>query len=614
MSRIRRTAGRAKRKAVAAADDAAWQRAIVVGDPAAARRLLEADPGWAPPLKVRVTDTSVLRMLTLPTEHVIRTRDLHLRIDDWEAPLEHWRGRARPIRSLAALSLEYHPQHRRAEAQVRLLAPVALRDLIAALLPAFTPGYQVSGAGFPLVAVDDSAPDNVLATIPTRAARSLRPFPKALSGVGLQGADLLIVGADLGDAERHATERLELSDDGRYVSSSPRTSRAIIDLQVHNPIGRLQSFQPSPPPHALALDGVGGAVVEPLDHAQASVPRVRFALAQPVPASAVRSLRNVESVSLESLTGPIDERTAARLVEIAATGVIAHSLPASAVVPSTVDESIVELLRRPYAQTKGLAREQRSVALRRAAMHHHAGFLDLAGATADRFGHRLLPRVSVILSSMRPDRIPGVLRLMAQQTYPHFEVVVVMHGVEAPDLTASSDELAGLDYRVVPVDSSHLFGAALAEGVRQSTGDLITKLDDDDWYSEHHVWDLVLAYLYSGADLVGKTTEYLYFEGIDHSVHRTFAVERYHEQAAGGAMMLSRATFDSLGGWRPTPNSTDRSVLIGLADAGGIAYRTHGLGYMYIRHSDSHTWVRTESQLLNGSFEQWRGMRIPETD
>ena len=64
----------------------------------------------------------------------------------------------------------------------------------------------------------------------------------------------------------------------------------------------------------------------------------------------------------------------------------------------------------------------------------------------------------------------------------------------------------------------------------------------------------------------------------------------------------------------PTPNSTDRSVLIRLADEGGVAYRTHGLGYMYIRHSDSHTWVRSESQLLNGSFEQWRGMRLPETD
>jgi hypothetical protein len=190
------------------------------------------------------------------------------------------------------------------------------------------------------------------------------------------------------------------------------------------------------------------------------------------------------------------------------------------------------------------------------------------------------------------------------------EVVVVLHGVPEPDLAGV--DLTGLDYTLVQVPGTVLFGAALAEGVRRSSGDLITKLDDDDWYSEHHVFDLVLASLYSRADIVGKTTEYLYFEEVRQSVHRTFATERYHDQVAGGAMMLSRSTFDELGGWRPTPNSTDRSVLIRVETQGGIGYRTHGLGYVYIRHTSKHTWERTGSQLLRGSFEQWRGWRTPE--
>jgi glycosyltransferase involved in cell wall biosynthesis len=255
----------------------------------------------------------------------------------------------------------------------------------------------------------------------------------------------------------------------------------------------------------------------------------------------------------------------------------------------------------------GLERDRRSVELRRAAMHDHAGFLRLAGAVLERTGHRYLPSVSVILSTMRPELIPGVLRMLAGQTYPHVEVVVVAHGVPAPDL--SGLDLGALEVTVVEVPATALFGAALAEGVRRSSGDLITKLDDDDWYGEHHVFDLVLAHLYSRADVVGKTTEYLYLEEVEQLVHRTFATERYHDQVAGGAMLLSRAAFDALGGWRPTPNSTDRSVLIRVESQGGIGYRTHGLGYVYIRHTSKHTWERTDSQLLKGSFEQWRGWR-----
>jgi hypothetical protein len=97
----------------------------------------------------------------------------------------------------------------------------------------------------------------------------------------------------------------------------------------------------------------------------------------------------------------------------------------------------------------------------------------------------------------------------------------------------------------------------------------------------------------------------LYFEDIDHTAHRQFATERYHTQVAGGAMMLSRAMLTEVGGWRPSPASTDRSVLIRVGHAGGICYRTTSLGYVYIRHSEGHTWKQADSLLLRNTPEQW---------
>jgi hypothetical protein len=43
-----------------------------------------------------------------------------------------------------------------------------------------------------------------------------------------------------------------------------------------------------------------------------------------------------------------------------------------------------------------------------------------------------------------------------------------------------------------------------------SSGALISKWDDDDWYGSEHLLDLVTALEYSGADLVGKAAERIY--------------------------------------------------------------------------------------------------------
>ena len=60
---------------------------------------------------------------------------------------------------------------------------------------------------------------------------------------------------------------------------------------------------------------------------------------------------------------------------------------------------------------------------------------------------------------------------------------------------------------MIRVDGELTLGDALNAGVEASSGELVTKMDDDDYYSTEHLWDLVLALEYSGADLVGKGAE-----------------------------------------------------------------------------------------------------------
>ena len=576
---------------------------VRLDSPAAVADLIGIEAAPVDVLKIELPDADLLRALALPRDPGQKTSRLEVTLTRWDAPSPRWRGRLGQVRTLTSFEMDVARPQGGARAVVAVDRPTPVHEIANALIPVFLPNTPYAGAGFPLIALAAGAGDEALSLLPTRTVPPIEPMVERLQGVGLKRADLLIGGARR-LADDLATHHLTTDE---AVHGSPRTELPVLDLNVHNPIGRELLFKKSRPARRLAVSQ-NRALILTVEADRGAA--IEFDVRRPLSAATVRELRGVESISLDGI-GEVPEGLAARFAEIAATDTILHSLPESvAIAPDALAPALVDVIRRPYEQRMGLERELRQVEARRIAMHEHAGFFRLASAITQKTGERCLPRVSVILSTMRSELVPGVLRMMAAQTYAHFEVIVVVHGVPAPSLDGV--DLGGLDYTVVEVPDTVLFGGALAEGVRRSSGDLITKLDDDDWYSEHHISDLVLAHLYSRADVVGKTTEYLYFEEVGQTVHRTFATERYHDQLAGGAMLLSRSAFDALGGWRPTPNSTDRSVLIRVETQGGIGYRVQSLGYMYIRHASKHTWERTASQLVGGAFEQWRGWRYPE--
>lgn len=82
-------------------------------------------------------------------------------------------------------------------------------------------------------------------------------------------------------------------------------------------------------------------------------------------------------------------------------------------------------------------------------------------------------------------------------------------------------------------------------------------------------------------------------------------------------MAISRADLAAVGGWRPIPRSVDRGLLDRVLQAGGLVYRTHGLGYVYVRHADTggsaNTSQVTEEHFLTKTKATFPGLlRHPE--
>ena len=221
-----------------------------------------------------------------------------------------------------------------------------------------------------------------------------------------------------------------------------------------------------------------------------------------------------------------------------------------------------------------------------------------------------LPDVSVVLSSMRAEYVGDCLRYLAEQTYPSIEVLVGLHGYEAPAETVERwREIARFPLRVVPFAADLPFGAVLGRLSRLADGDLLTKVDDDDHYGPHHVTDLVIAGHATGADVVAKGARFVHLPDREETIDRSWAAtELFNVTPAGGTLLFSRGTLQAAGGWSHSSRHVDSDLLTRIRDLGGGVFRTHALEYVYERRTTGHTFATDVDRLLDQSQRSYPGL------
>ncbi len=286
---------------------------------------------------------------------------------------------------------------------------------------------------------------------------------------------------------------------------------------------------------------------------------------------------------------------AGALARMASTGVVVHLADGDPSLRALLGAELHGLMATDASGVDAGARELLSIRMRRAALRDHSG-----RARARQLGHEAPPLVSVLLATRRPRLLSRALAAVARQTYPRLELVLALHGSPSPEVERL---VAGSSYpvKVVRAPASKPLGAVLAAATAAASGALLTKMDDDDLYGADHVWDLVLAHEYSRATLVGKGVEFVYLAASDRTVHwHRGGGESYREPTtlAGGALLIARDALDRAGGWRPAPRGVDQMLIGDVDRAGGSVYRTHGAGFMLVRHGHRHTWDVSDDWFL----------------
>lgn len=320
----------------------------------------------------------------------------------------------------------------------------------------------------------------------------------------------------------------------------------------------------------------------------------------PVTEGVVAAARGFQGVRLSPDTPTADLLALAISgVPLVTDGVLDVSPPLAAALDTSVD------LEDP------LRREEHSLAVRRAAFDHHST-LAWRSALASRAGvrHVGLPPVSALLATKRPEMLDFALRQVARQRGAEVELVLAAHGFE-PDRDAVRRALGDRPHRVLTFDGSDFFGDVLTGAARAASSEVLLKIDDDDWYAPDAVHDLLMARRFSGADVVGMPSEFVYLHRDDVTVRRNHLSEIFARFVAGGTLLMDRGLLRSLGDFRRVRRFVDAQLLAGVEAAGGRIYRTHGLGYVLRRTGDGHTWVRDDEEFRRPDIvaSEWEGFQ-----
>lgn len=387
----------------------------------------------------------------------------------------------------------------------------------------------------------------------------------ANDNVHLRRWDIVVSPVDSAASNRLSTVVVDPASGSHTWRLQGGTAEVYVDPSVHRPVGR----------RSIASGVIGSAsMVDGTLVIQA--PEIALRVRGDVTSGDAHRLRSVSGLKVD---GPLPPQLRAQL---AACGVVlaGPTLPHAAFPSDDLEWQV------------------RSIADRRDALRLHSPQAALSQ----------WPSVSVILVTHRDRFVDHAVAQLARLDYPNVQIVIGMHGIDI-DPSRFAPLREHHDLVLLPIEASMPFGSAMQAACQRAEGTVLTKVDDDDFYGPEHVWDLVLARAYSGAPLVGKALDWIRVEPADCTVFRPeYPAEQYATFIAGGTMMISRADLDHVGGWRPVPKSIDRALIDRVHQAGGLVYRTHGLGYLYVRRGEGHTALARDEHFLTRTAQRWPGL------
>jgi len=217
------------------------------------------------------------------------------------------------------------------------------------------------------------------------------------------------------------------------------------------------------------------------------------------------------------------------------------------------------------------------------------------------------PKISILLSTNRPENVDHALTNITNQIWPDKELLLILHDHEQFDINHIQTLTQTLPYptTIIPAPKQWTLGDCLNAGLGQATGEYITKMDDDDHYGPHHLTDVHTALTYSNADITGKFANIVYLE--QRGLTMDWLIEK--DEAFGthlpGATILIERDLLSRYRFARVNQGEDSALHRTLMADGRRLYSTHRFNFIRVRHG-SHAYQRGDESFLSVSSGDFR--------
>jgi len=137
--------------------------------------------------------------------------------------------------------------------------------------------------------------------------------------------------------------------------------------------------------------------------------------------------------------------------------------------------------------------------------------------------------------------------------------------------------------------------------------DYIAKMDDDDLYGDHYLFESLAAADYARAEVVGKHAHYLHLTGPDLTVLRFADWEHRYTTFVSGPTLVARADLAREVTFPETTTGEDTGFLNDCARAGARIYSASRFGFVQRRGTTfGHTWDISNAEVLaTSTISHW---------
>lgn len=199
--------------------------------------------------------------------------------------------------------------------------------------------------------------------------------------------------------------------------------------------------------------------------------------------------------------------------------------------------------------------------------------------------------VSVITCTNRPNYINNIFTNYSCQLHQPTELILLLN-----NNSFDIDEIkarAGYDPAITvhQVDESLSLGTCYNLGAFLSKYDYIAKFDDDDYYGPHHLTDIMRAFIYTDADIVGKHSRFIYFESQKVLMEYNGVEYDYTPYVIGATMVFKKSVWEAVK-FRSITVGEDSTFQSDCTRKGFKIFATDKYNYVTIRRQDtsSHTF------------------------